>query len=182
MSTSFHDLKKEAQENFLLDNFAEILYRQRTNQNMSQQKFLNEYFGYGKDLSLSQLKRYEKEYNTKNLQTRPKKNSQAVQNVLTKMADLVDKIYKEKIYETLFSEDVQLFGKNLQELGLLDCLEKAAGGLLGMNYWNTITGMENTPDELLERLFINAKRVLHNEPIAELDYEGRISRHDIFMK
>ncbi len=91
----FKDLKEEKKKEFLVQNLAEILYRQRKKDNISQSAFLIKYFERTLDkvnrplLSLSQLKRYEKEYNNNQLSTIPKKNREALNIVKDRMENTI---------------------------------------------------------------------------------------------
>ena len=71
MDFYFRDLKEEKQREFISKNLAEILCEQRKKDKISMEEFLKRYFDYNiytkktGSLSLSQLKRYEKEFKNK---------------------------------------------------------------------------------------------------------------------
>lgn len=186
----FKDLKEEKKKEFLVQNLAEILYRQRKKDNISQSAFLIKYFERTLDkekrplLSLSQLKRYEKEYNNNQLSTIPKKNREALNIVKDRMENTIEEIYKEKLYSDLLKKDSQILASKLHELGLLDCIETSANAITEMIDYNKSFNKrtsKNYPKQfLLEWLFVNAKKYLNNEPLAEVIDEGRETRHDIY--
>lgn len=186
----FKDLKEEKKKEFLVQNLAEILYRQRKKDKISQSAFLIKYFERTLDkekrplLSLSQLKRYEKEYNNNQLSTIPKKNREALNIVKDRMENTIEEIYKEKLYSDLLKKDSQILASKLHELGLLDCIETSANAITEMIDYNKSfnkRASKNYPKQfLLEWLFVNAKKYLNNEPLAEVIDEGRETRHDIY--
>ena len=179
----FSDLKKEKQIDFISKNLSEILFKQRHELNLSQEQFLKKFFNYNiytkksGYLSLSQLKRYEKEYKKQVPFTVPKKNSKIFDIILN--FSVVDTIYIEKIFQYYLKEYSLRFAKQLEELGLLDCLEKATSGLVAMNYYNSLTGKNYDKYFLLDWLFNNARQGLSGEQIPELIYDGIKTRHDI---
>lgn len=186
----FKDLKEEKKREFLVQNLAEILYRQRKKDNISQSAFLIKYFERTLDkekrplLSLSQLKRYEKEYNNNQLSTIPKKNREALNIVKDRMENTIEEIYKEKLYSDLLKKDSQILASKLHELALLDCIEASANAITEMidynKSFNKRTSKSYPKQFLLEWLFVNAKKYLNNEPLAEVIDEGRETRHDIY--
>ena len=107
----------------------------------------------------------------------PKKNSKIFDIILN--FSVVDTIYIEKIFQDYLKEDSLRFAKQLEELGLLDCLEKATSGLVAMNYYNSLTGKNYDKYFLLDWLFNNARQGLSGEQIPELIYDGIKTRHDI---
>lgn len=181
---NFYDLKAEKQNEFISEHLPEILFRQRQQSKLSQQYFLKKYFGYdiyhkkSGILSLSQLKRYEKSYSRKEETTIiPKKNSK-IFDVIRDLPMTSD-IYKEKVYQHYLEKDSLRFANNLEELGLLDCIEKATSGLVAMNSVNKRFGKHYTQIQLLNWVFANAKKSLIGEDIPELIYEDTTTRHDI---
>lgn len=180
---NFFDLREEKQLEFISSHIAEILYRQRKEDRFSQERFLKEYFEYdiyskkaGK-LSLSQLKRYEKNFLRKDSPTTPKKNSE-IFNVV-KNFSILNNLYREKLYHNYFKKDSLRFAEQLEELGLLNCIEKATSGLVAMNQYNVLLGKNYDKIALLDWLFNNAKQNLIGKDIPELIYEGTKTRHDI---
>lgn len=90
MDFYFRDLKEEKQREFISKNLAEILCEQRKKDKISMEEFLKRYFDYNiytkktGSLSLSQLKRYEKEFKNNQINTIPKKNSKVLDIILKK--------------------------------------------------------------------------------------------------
>lgn len=180
---NFEDLKLEIQDEFISSNISEILYRQRKKDKLSQERFLEEYFEYNiytktaGTLSLSQLKRYEKNYREKSSTIKPQKSSE-IFNIIRRFS-VTNDLYQREIYNDYLKEDSLRFAKRLEELGLLDCLEKATSGLVAMNYYNSLTGKNYDKYFLLDWLFNNARQGLSGEQIPELIYDGIKTRHDI---
>ncbi|HEO1996415.1 TPA: hypothetical protein VAN19_002038 [Streptococcus agalactiae] len=180
---NFFDLREEKQLEFISSNIAEILYRQRDEDKLSQELFLKNYFGYNRYtkkadyLSLSQLKRYEKNFLRKSSPIIPKKNSE-IFNIVKKFS-VLNNLYQEKLYHNYFKKDSLRFAEQLEELGLLNCIEKATSGLVAMNQYNVLFGKNYDKITLLDWLFNNAKKGLIGEDIPELIYEGTKTRHDI---
>ena len=69
--------------------------------------------------------------------------------------------------------------EHLEELGLLDCIEKATNGLAGMNEFNIKFGKTYDKFVLLDWLFNNAKKALNGEDISEFIYSQTKTEHDI---
>ena len=97
---------------------------------------------------------------------------------------LVEKIFEsEKNIEILSRLDNRLASfmlvEHLEELGLLDCIEKATNELAGMNEFNIKFGKTYDKLVLLDWLFNNAKKALNGEDISEFIYSQTKTRHDI---
>ena len=69
--------------------------------------------------------------------------------------------------------------EHLEELGLLDCIEKATNGLAGMNEFNIKFGKTYDKFVLLDWLFNNAKKVLNGEDIPKFIHSQTKTEHDI---
>ncbi|MEZ7643477.1 hypothetical protein O3672_04180 [Streptococcus chosunense] len=185
MDFYFRDLKEEKQREFISKNLAEILCEQRKKDKISMEEFLKRYFDYNiytkktGSLSLSQLKRYEKEFKNNQINTIPKKNSKVLDIILKKMESIANELYRKKIYMDLLKKDSIILAQNLNELGLLDCIEKSTDNLLAMYMYNKEFGRNYTKEYLLDWLVSNAKKHLSGELMAEVIYEDRLTRHDI---
>ena len=92
---------------------------------------------------MSQLKRYEKEYNNNQLSTIPKKNREALNIVKDRMENTIEEIYKEKLYSDLLKKDSQILASKLHELGLLDCIETSANAITEMIDYNKSFNKKN---------------------------------------
>jgi len=69
--------------------------------------------------------------------------------------------------------------EHLEELGLLDCIEKATNSLATMNEFNIKFGKTYDKLVLLDWLFNNAKKALNGEDISEFIYSQTKTEHDI---
>lgn len=69
--------------------------------------------------------------------------------------------------------------ERLEELGLLDCIEKATNGLAGMNEFNIKFGKTYDKFVLLDWLFNNAKKALNDEDIPKFIHSQTKIEHDI---
>lgn len=69
--------------------------------------------------------------------------------------------------------------ERLEELGLLDCIEKATNGLAGMNEFNIKFGKTYDKFVLLNWLFNNAKKSLNGEDIPKFIHSQTKTEHDI---
>ena len=69
--------------------------------------------------------------------------------------------------------------ERLEELGLLDCIEKATNGLAGMNEFNIKFGKTYDKFVLLDWLFNNAKKALNDEDIPKFTHSQTKTEHDI---
>ena len=69
--------------------------------------------------------------------------------------------------------------ERLEELGLLDCIEKATNGLAGMNEFNIKFGKTYDKFVLLNWLFNNAKKSLNGEDIPKFIHSQTKTDHDI---
>lgn len=97
---------------------------------------------------------------------------------------LVEKIFEsEENIEILSRLDNRLASfmlvEHLEELGLLDCIEKATNGLAGMNEFNIKFGKTYDKFVLLDWLFNNAKKALNGEDISEFIYSQTKTENDI---
>ena len=180
---NFEDLKLEIQDEFISSNISEILYRQREKDGLSQERFLAEYFEYNiytkiaGTLSLSQLKRYEKNYREKSSTIKPQKSSE-IFNIIRRFS-VTNDLYQREIYNDYLKEDSFRLAERLEELGLLDCIEKATNGLAGMNEFNIKFGKTYDKSVLLDWLFTNANKALNGEDIPQFIYSQTKTRHDI---
>ena len=180
---NFEDLKLEIQDEFISSNISEILYRQREKDGLSQERFLEEYFEYNiytkiaGTLSLSQLKRYEKNYREKSSTIKPQKSSE-IFNIIRRFS-VTNDLYQRYIYNDYFKEDSFRLAERLEELGLLDCIEKATNGLAGMNEFNIKFGKTYDKNVLLDWLFNNAKKALNGEDIPKFIHSQTKTEHDI---
>lgn len=75
--------------------------------------------------------------------------------------------------------DSLMLVERLEELGLLDCIEKATNGLAGMNEFNIKFGKTYDKLVLLDWLFNNAKKALNGEDISEFIYSQTKTGHGI---
>lgn len=108
---------------------------------------------------------------------RPRKNSHVFEIVLKNMFDIVEKIYKEKLYAEALERDGTILVFHLQELELLDCIEKAAEPLKSTILFKDFI-KPYTKESLLEWLFANAKKALK----GELEYIGERERDKVYGK
>ena len=97
---------------------------------------------------------------------------------------LVEKIFEsEENIEILSRLDNRLASfmlvEHLEELGLLDCIEKATNGLAGMNEFNIKFGRNYDKFVLLDWLFNNAKKALNGEDIPKFIHSQTKTEHDI---
>ena len=97
---------------------------------------------------------------------------------------LVEKIFEsEENIEILSRLDNRLASfmlvEHLEELGLLDCIEKATNGLAGMNEFNIKFGKNYDKFVLLDWLFNNAKKALNGEDIPKFIHSQTKTEHDI---
>ncbi|MGV3161786.1 hypothetical protein ACEF17_01835 [Streptococcus hyovaginalis] len=183
----FDDIRETVQIDFISKNLAEILFRQRQKDNLSQRKFLQKYFEFNKytnsggELSLANLKRYEKAYNTKKHEFRPQK--QKVKKIFNtvKAMPVVEEIYKEQLYDNLFDNDSKDLGKNLKSLGLFDCIEVGTDRVLAMRAIREQFGEKFTQNTLLEWVFYNAKIELNGKPGAIIKKEWE-TRKDVYKE
>lgn len=181
----FDDIRETVQIDFISKNLAEILFRQRQKDNLSQRKFLQKYFEFNKytnsggELSLANLKRYEKAYKTKEYEFRPQK--QKVRKIFNtvKAMPVVEEIYKEQLYDNLFENDSKDLGKNLESLGLFDCIEDATDIVLAMRDTQERLGKKYTQNSLLEWLFYNAELALNEKPRGLVEKEWK-TRKDVY--
>lgn len=186
MIYDFQDLKEDIQMEFVSNHLAEILYKQREQDGSSQERFLKKYFKYdiykkkSGSLSLSQLKRYEKEYKNKRFSTIPKKNSEMLHTVLEKMGIVINELYREELYNELLIKDAERLVYKLKKMGLLDCIEKATELVFAMNEMRASFGFnESSRETLLSLLFTDAKDYLSGKDIGDVIYEDIETRHDI---
>lgn len=186
MIYDFQDLKEDIQMEFVSNHLAEILYKQREQDGSSQERFLKKYFKYdiykkkSGSLSLSQLKRYEKEYKNKSFSTIPKKNSEMLHTVLEKMGIVINELYREELYNELLIKDAERLVYKLKKMGLLDCIEKATELVFAMNEMRASFGFnESSRETLLSLLFTDAKDYLSGRDIGDVIYEDIETRHDI---
>jgi hypothetical protein len=75
--------------------------------------------------------------------------------------------------------DSLMLVERLEELGLLDCIEKATNGLAGMNEFNIKFGKTYDKFVLLDWLFNNAKKALNGEDIPKFIHSQTKTEHDI---
>lgn len=97
---------------------------------------------------------------------------------------LVEKIFQSKESIEVFSQvanrlDSLMLAERLEELGLLDWIEKATNRLAGMNEFNIKFGKTYDKSVLLDWLFNNAKKALNGEDIPKFIYSQTKTRHDI---
>ena len=69
--------------------------------------------------------------------------------------------------------------ERLEELGLLDCIEKATNSLATMNEFNIKFGKTYDKLVLLDWLFNNAKKALNGEDIPKFNHSQTQTEHDI---
>jgi hypothetical protein len=97
---------------------------------------------------------------------------------------LVEKILESEANIKILSRldnplDSFMLVEHLEELGLLDCIEKATNGLAGMNEFNIKFGKTYDKSVLLDWLFTNANKALNGEDIPQFIYSQTKTRHDI---
>lgn len=97
---------------------------------------------------------------------------------------LVEKIFESEENIEILSRldnplDSFMLVEHLEELGLLDCIEKATNGLAGMNEFNIKFGKTYDKSVLLDWLFTNANKALNGEDIPQFIYSQTKTRHDI---
>ena len=95
------------------------------------------------------------------------------------MESIANELYRKKNLLDLLKKDSIILAQNLNELGLLDCIEKSTDNLLAMYMYNKEFGRNYTKEYLLDWLVSNAKKHLSGELMAEVIYEDRLTRHDI---
>lgn len=173
--SNFFDLSKEEQLDFISSHIAEILYRQREEDKLSQVQFLKKYFKYniytrkGGKLSLSQLKRYEKNFLDKSFPTTPKKNSEILS--IVENFSVLNNLYQEKLDYKCFEKNSLIFTKQLKKLGLLDSIEKATSEVFAMVSLNEAIGETYDKNFKLHWLYHNTKQTLNNVDIPISEYE-----------